>query len=186
MDINYNLKLVTDAIIEKVETFEFNLISLPELNGFDTDIRIDPNFKEIFNELNKKRNHCLYWFETETITECFNLNVLLDKNRVMLSNSERVVPVINGNTNSNVLYVGVRRGGVRQYDKMTNISGRIIQHLGYYKKGSTQGLQLIHWAPKIDLTMKLKVVEFEKLPNEYLNVIEKLIAFQLKPQCGKH
>src|SRR5690606_5974724 len=124
--------------------------------------------------------HCVYWFEIKTMELASELNTLLDNNRNELNLNKRLVPVINKNTDSNILYVGIRRGGKRKYDGLSNIAGRIIQHLGYYVKGSTQGLQLIHWTNKADLDIKLNVVEFKDLPNIYLNVVEKLIAHKLK------
>jgi|TARA_R110000744_G_scaffold62940_1_gene129733 hypothetical protein len=186
ININQNFETFTEAILEKAEIFHFNLKELPNVNEFKTDIRLETVFEELFKELNKKTNHCLYWFELDSIDYANKLNILLNNNRKKLGLNKRVVPVINKNTNSNVLYVGIRRGGIRKYDGLTNISGRIIQHLGYYVKGSTQGLQLVHWTDKTDINIKLSVIEFNDLPHEYLNVIEKLVAFKLKPLCGKH
>ena len=185
-DINRNFELLTKSILEQSQTFDFNLNQLPEVNEFQTDIRQDKYFKEIFKELNKKEFNCLYWFEAESIENATELNNLLDSKRKELKVNNRVVPVINKNLDSKIIYVGIRRGGKRKYDGLTNIAGRIIQHFGYYIKGSTQGLQLIHWAEQKNLNLKLNVVEFKELPNEYLNVVEKLVAYKLKPLCGKH
>lgn len=186
ININQNLKDLTESILENAETHHFNLGQLPKINEYKTDIREDLNFKEIFVELDKKIHHCLYWFEVENIEKAMELNLLLDKTREELKQRGRVVPVINKNLDSPVLYVGIRRGGVRKYDGLTNISGRIIQHLGYYIKGSTQGLQFVHWAKNTGFDIKLNIIHFEELPNDYLNVIEKLVAFKLRPLCGKH
>jgi len=177
---------LAQEVINEAETFTFNLKDLPDLNNYKTDIRKDLNFTQIFEILDKKSKNCIYWFEVESTNHCENLQVLLNENRESLLVNFRTVPVRNSNTNSNILYVGIRRGGRRQRDNLSNISGRIITHLGYYDKGSTQGLQLIHWAKDIDCKINLKVVEFEDLPNDYLNTIEKIIAFKLKPMCGKH
>lgn len=185
-DIKVNFEILTNSILEQAETFSFNLKQLPHVAEFTMDIRLDKNFSSIFEKLNKKEHHCLYWFEIETSELATELNILLNKNREKLKLDQRVVPVMNKNTNSNIFYVGIRRGGKRKYDGLTNISGRIIQHLGYYVNGSTQGLQLIHWANKTDLDIKLNVVEFKELPNLYLNVVEKIVAHKLKPLCGKH
>ena len=114
------------------------------------------------------------------------LNTLLDNNREKLSNQYRVIPPKNKNQDSNVLYVGIRRGGVRKRDQLSNLSGRIVQHLGYYERGSTQGLQLVHWCKGLDFDINLNVVELENLPNDYLNVVEKILSYHLKPLCGRH
>lgn len=68
-----------------------------------------------------------------------------------------------------------------QRDQLTNIEGRIAIHLGYYAKGSTRGLQLSHWRGDSNCTVNLKVVEFIGLPDDYVNTIEKITAYKLKP-----
>ena len=131
-------------------------------------------------------SNCIYWFETEKVESCNNLQKLLNDQREMLISKKRTVPVKNVNTDSNVLYVGVRRGGQTKKHEMSHLAGRIKTHLGYYDIGSTQGLQLAYWARNIDCQVNLKVVQFEGLSNEYLNTVEKILAFKLKPLCGKH
>jgi hypothetical protein len=177
---------LAQEVIEKAEIYTFNLKDLPNVNNYQTDIRSDLNFSQMFAELNKKLSSCLYWFEVETLDHCSNLRDLLDQNRELLKSNYRTVPARNSNTNSNVLYVGIRRGGIRKRDQLTNIAGRIAIHLGYYIKGSTQGLQLIHWSNNLDCKVNIKVVQFNDLPNDYLNTIEKIVAYKLKPLCGKH
>jgi len=59
--------------------------------------------------------------------------------------------------------------------------------MGYYKNSRTQGLQLVHLAKGKDFEITLNVVEFKDLENPmYLNVIEKMVADELKPLCGRH
>jgi len=177
---------LAQEIIDDAETFTFNLKDLPDINDFRDDIRKNLNFTELFDNLDQKLNSCIYWFETQTIEDGNKLQNLLNQNREFLGSNFRTIPVKNNNLNSSVLYVGIRRGGYTKKHSLSNISGRITIHLGYYYKGSTQGLQLIHWAKNVDCKMNLKVVQFEDLPNEYLNTIEKILAFKLKPLCGKH
>lgn len=184
--LKYKFDKLAQEVINEAEIFTFNLKDLPDINNYDTNIRTNINFTNIFIALDKKLNNCIYWFETKTNDHCNNLQIILNENRESLGINLRTIPVRNNNTNTNVLYVGIRRGGQRKKDKLSNISGRIAIHLGYYHKGSTQGLQLIHWAKNIDCEITLKVVEFEDLPNDYLNTIEKIIAYKLKPMCGKH
>lgn len=178
--------LLAQEVINEAETYGFNIKNLPHVNDYQTDIRSDLNFSQMFTELNKKICSCLYWFEVETLGKCSDLRDLLDQNRELLKSNARTVPARNNNNDSNILYVGIRRGGIRKRDQLTNIAGRIAIHMGYYVKGSTQGLQLIHWSNNLDCKINLKVVEFENLPNDYLNTIEKIVAYKLKPLCGKH
>jgi hypothetical protein len=175
---------LAEKVIEEAEVFTFNLKDLPELNDFQTNIRTE--FNQIFDRLDEKLNSCLYWFEVEENNQCSNLQTLLNESREVLQANSRTVPVKNTNIDTNVMYVGIRRGGQRKRDKLSNISGRIAIHLGYYVKGSTQGLQLVHWAKNIDCKVNLKVVQFNDLPNEYLNSIEKIVAHKLRPMCGIH
>jgi len=63
------------------------------------------------------------------------------------------------------------------------IASRIFHHLGYYRVGSTQGLQLCHWSKH---KLKLSVVQFPKEAEPYLNIIEKLFALKFKPLLGRH
>lgn len=177
--------LLAENIISLAKSYSIKLNDLPDVE-LKIDIRNHSYFKTIFKELDQIKNHCIYWFELDSTESSFVLNNLLNENRKHLNDRNRVVPVKNLNKESNVLYVGIRRGGTRKYDNLSNISGRLIQHLGYYHVGTTQGLQFAHWAKKSNTEINFKVVEFENLPNLYLEMIEKLIAFKLKPLCGKH
>ena len=184
-DILLHFEQVTHMILDRPYHFSFRLNQLPKFNNDEMDIRKEPPFQDLFTALDKKEHHCLYWFELPTLAIATQLNTLLDESRPQLK-GKRLVPATNKNTDSNVLYVGIRRGGKRKYDGLTNISGRIIQHLGYYKKGSTQGLQFVHWAAQQKYPITLKVVEFPDLPNKFLNIAEHLIAHKLRPLCGRH
>lgn len=174
----------------EMEVIAFNSNELPDHQNYQIDIREDNKFKNHYNNLNGFKGHCLYWFETNTSKDAIQLMNLLNDKRNSLWEREfdkRKVPVDNINLNSKTLYVGVRQGGnPRKKDNLTNISGRIIQHLGYYDKGSTQGLQLIHWAKEARVDIKINVLHFDDIQKEYLYVLEKLFALELKPLCGKH
>lgn len=186
IEISERLDRIFDFILSQKSTYKFNLSNLPDLNNYTTNILDSEFFREIFNDLNKKTKNCIYWFELQNEQECTDLISILNINREFLRENFRVVPPKNKNQNSKVLYLGIRRGGIRKKDNLTNISGRIVQHLGYYVKGSTQGLQLVHWCKGVDMHINLNVVELDNLPNDYLNVAEKILSYHLKPMCGKH
>jgi len=183
---------ISNNIVDKKIEFyseSFNIKDLPNNNGFKVHPNTLPEFNHLFRPLDKKNNDCLYWFELETIEKAIELNNLLNKYR--LSNIKgnakyRNVPATNKNETSNVLYVGVRRGSKSKNPKLTNIVGRINQHLGYYENENTQGLQLIHFAKNCDFKLKLNVVEVISSNSIYLNIIEKKVADKLKPLCGRH
>lgn len=188
MNLNFNstFESIADSIINKAVNFTFETSWLPEVGNYDFDIRENQQFSEIFDSLNKMKNHCVYWFSLETNQLCGELNQILDNKRGDLKIRNRLVPAKNKNQDSNVLYVGKRKGGIRKSDDLTNISGRLVQHLGYYEKGSTQGLQLAHWSRDLDYTIALNVSEFEDLPELHLSALEMIMAHELKPLCGRH
>ena len=192
----HNFDELTEQLINSTDTYLFNLKDLPDAfeytptkEDLKKSIRDHDKFSSMFAELDAKRGSCLYWFEVDDNPCCSSLIEKLNIVRPLLrgQGNIRIVPVMNKNSNSNVLYVGIRRKGWTEKWKLSNISGRIIQHLGYYRVGTTQGLQLAHWASDSDLQIKLNVIEFEEyFPNEYLEALEKIMAHRLKPLCGKH
>jgi len=177
-----------DSDYFKISTF--NTKNLPDHNKYSIHINTVPEFRHLFEKLDTiKRNNCLYWFELESKEKALELNALLDNYRSKKGTPEyKAVPATNRNDNSNVLYVGIRQGGFRQSDNLTNITGRICQHLGYYHSEETQGLQLYEYAKGKDFEITLKVVQFDKLENQYLNIIEKMIAKHesFRPLTGRH
>lgn len=81
------------------------------------------------------------------------------------------------NEHSKVLYVGkVKR----------DFYGRIIQHMGYHRSAHTQGLQLSHWIPAIQLDVTFKYVVLKPEIGDFLSSIEYALANELKPILGKH
>lgn len=186
MNITHKLEEVGDYILPLAKKFTFKSSELPDTNDFKTDIVKHPIFSSFFNELLDIKENCVYWFSTDSVDKCKTLNDLLNVNRESLTAVPRIVPPDNKNVNSNILYVGMRLGGFRKRDDFTHIAGRMVQHLGYYEKGSTQGLQLVHWAKPAKIDITINFVPFNDLPNQLLVVLEGILAHQLKPLCGKH
>lgn len=186
MNITYKLEEVGKHIIPLAQKFTFNSSELPDNEDFTANIVTHPIFSPLFDKLLAIRENCLYWFSLDSNDKCEILNNLLNTNRESLAVIPRVIPPDNKNINSNVLYVGIRRGGFRKKDEFTHIAGRMVQHLGYYEKGSTQGLQLVHWAKSAKTDISINFVSFSDLPNQLLPVLEGILAHQLKPLCGKH
>ena len=167
----------------------FNTQNLPDHLGYRYFPNIDDKFREIiFDKLyNIRENHCLYWFELENHEKANEFNTLLCDYRKNVENiNYKKVPVKNNNRDSKILYLGVRQGGYRKRDNLTNIAGRILQHLGYYDKKTTQGLQLYEYARHKDFKITLKVIEFKGIEPYCLNVLEKLLAKKMKPLSGTH
>lgn len=163
-----------------LHSFDIDCSKILSPEKFDFNERKTGILGNLFTLLDKISSPCLYWFECENSREAVlaenDLNIFREQN------SGRNIPVRNNNKDSNILYVGIRQGGKRK-DGFTNIAGRIYIHLGYYKVGSTQGLQLSYWAKS---RIKLSVIELPEDAKPYLNIMEKFYAISLKPVVGKH
>lgn len=159
-----------------------------KLITFQEDCRDYPLFKPLFDKLNTITTPALYWFEANSEKEALQLKTGLDQFRTINplkgQANWRNIPAQNINSNnSKVLYIGIRQGGYTKKHSLSFLAGRIITHLGYYKHGSTQGLQLAHWAK---LPLILNAIALTHQAKDYLNIIEKLFALELKPLVGKH
>ena len=201
--ITQQFDTIVDEIIKRknddsfYHKIQFNTHQLIDHNNYKTFPNSDNRLSHLFTSLNTVRNHCLYWFELDSIKKAIELNSLLNSYRFKKDKipNYKTVPATNSNQNSNVLYVGIRQGGGSKDKKdkegnvilgLTNIVGRINQHLGYYHVASTQGLQLYEYAKGLDFNITIKVIEFVGLETKYLNIIEKLVAKELKPLSGRH
>jgi len=164
--------------------FQLDCSSIPSFKDFNFDKRGTGHLENFFKSLDKIHGPALYWFECEDISCAMKAKTLIAEFKSRKSEHLRTVPALNKNVDSQVLYVGVRRGGVRKRDGFTNIGARMFQHLGYYSKGSTQGLQLVHWTS--DLKLKVHILALNSAAKPFLNVLEKLYAIELNPLVGKH
>ncbi len=124
---------------------------------------------------------CLYWFEAEN--ENTAIEMIKSRNNFSLNFPNRKTPKPNSTNNSKCLYVGIRQGGMRKKDSFSQIAGRIVIHLGYYKPETTQGLNLAYWAKG---KIKLNILELPDGASIYLNIIEKMFANKLRPLLGSH
>jgi hypothetical protein len=192
--IDIAFKKLVDDILDGSPDYvgTFNTKDLPDLHNYDA-VKV-PNIllemRTFFEKLELIKHHSLYYFELKDVDSAQRVKALLDGHRKPKKKQKagyRVVLATNtyDNTNSTILYLGVRRGAPNK-SGLTHLAGRINQHLGYYKNGSTQGLQLHHYARGLDFEITLKVYEFQKLDSNYLNVIEKMMAKKLNPLCGRH
>jgi len=198
MEVNQHEKVIENhfnAMVDRLLCGEtphyysqkFNIKDLPDCQNFNHSPNLDPRFRYLFEELDTMDKSCLYWFKVQNEEKAAELNNKINKYRLNRGlDGYRSIPATNKNERGTILYVGIRRGGKTKYG-LTNIVGRINQHLGYYKTATTQGLQLIHCAKNFDCEITLNVVQFEDLQNNmYLNIIEKKVAQRLKPLCGRH
>lgn len=148
----------------------------------DLDRCLNEQFKDLFNLLQEISSPVLYWFECYTLEDALEL-----KNLFVIKRHELIaVPPLNGNL-STVLYLGVRQGGKYKREKtFSRICGRIYHHFGLYKVETTQGLKLNKWAINSSKKINLNILELDIYENQYLYILEKLYAMELKPMFGKH
>lgn len=181
-----------DEIKSDYFMFEFNSSHFPDVVQYTESRNITKHdkFEKMFHTLENLKTNCLYWFSVNSIKDANQLKELisLKKNELWSEDKTtcRALPAENNNENSTVIYVGVRKGSKAKKQKISNISGRIVQHLGYYKEGRTQGLQLAYYANSLNIDLKLHVYSLIDCPDEYLYILEKIFAKKLKPICGKH
>lgn len=189
--INQQVNNIVTRIFKDVEAHKicrFHLSELPESNNWQNHPNIDPVFKKHLDVLNHYKRDCLYWFNCDTKEDAEILNQALNAYRSKKGqNGYRVVPTTNKlDGKEKTIYVGVRRGNTAKNPKLTNIMGRINQHLGYYHQPKTQGLQFLHWAKDLEMYLTLYVVHFDDNLDSILYVIEKAVAKHLVPHCGRH
>jgi hypothetical protein len=188
--IEEQVAVIVKKILENQNDFKissFHLSELPKSDDWSNHPNTDPIFNRHVEKLNHYKKDCLYWFSCDSLEDAWKLDNALCLYRSKKGELDyRVVPTTNRLLEKGkVIYVGVRRGGVSSKG-LTNIMGRINQHLGYYKQPKTQGLQLLHWAKDLDLNIVLNVVHFNDELGSLLYVIEKGIAKELVPHCGRH
>lgn len=180
---------ITKFIADGAKSYHEYEINCSDLNErfITEDIRCSTEYEKMFLDLKEiESNPCIYYFEIlsdiepETIVKSIkNINDLTEKQR-------KIIPAIKSNypRSSNVLYIG----------KVNSCFwGRLITHLGFHthKNGGNtpaasgnHGLQLYLWAG--DLSLRLKVIEFEPEMKDLMPVLEKELARRLSPIIGKH
>jgi hypothetical protein len=136
---------------------------------------------DIFNTIVENKRPSLYFFEfnkndRDKIISSYK-NFIQDQQKKSLSN-RRVSPATKKKypNDTSVLYVGKSKG--------KNV-GRLIVHLGYYDKGGTAGLQLIHWAKKLKIDLIYHVLYFPLEMRDFVDPLEVSIARSLNPLLGK-
>lgn len=181
-------------LVSKGESFEIDLSKLLGYNDFHDGKRFElDGLGKMFTYLNSlKSKTCIYVWETDNsdnAREIYNEYCVRKSSEIFCEDfGERKTHAyglkhyLESDTKS--LYVGTRLAGYTKKWNLTNIEGRIIQHLGYYDKGSTHALQLRYWATKYKL--KLTVYELPDLNKNYYRIIEKLFALHFKPLIGRH
>ena len=141
------------------------------------DIIKSDEYRDFFNELPNSKLPILYYFEIISDHSAQTVREALTKYKY--AQGAKAVPAMKKtfDENSKILYVG----------KVKKIFwGRIIQHLGYYKVKRTQGLQLFHWAKPLGLKVRLHYYEFPQEMANFMTIVERAVAHELRPISGRH
>lgn len=140
------------------------------------DITQSVQYQDLLQDLMQIKGPVLYWYE---ITSSHSNNDIIKTLKEYKQKKQRATPVIYKNYDrlTKILYVGKCK---------ENFWGRVIQHLGYYKTPTTQGLQLFHWAKELRLEVRLNALEFASDMKDIMPVIELFFAKQLHPLVGRH
>ncbi|HBD25440.1 hypothetical protein [Flavobacterium sp.] len=165
----------------KLHKFIIECSKLEEPDYNMKDLGYVKSVNPIIRELMQIVNPCIYWFEADNEFEADEM--MGDLNTFRNKKIGRTIPPKNKNYGGKCLYLGVRQGGMRKKGNFSFIAGRISIHLGYYHVNSTQGLNLVYWA---NHNVVLNVLELPQESSIYLNLLEKLLASQMKPLCGRH
>lgn len=188
-----NLEEVAKSV-HKGKSFDIDLGKLPSYENFHNCKRFElPELGALFSYLNTlKKKTCIYVWEAKNPMEAKEINQCYVQNKARgIICSDFGVRKTHAyglqeyqNLDTSILYVGTRLAGYTKKWDLTHIEGRIIQHLGYYHKGSTHALQLRYWAT--DYTLRLKIFELPTENKNHYQIIEKLLALHFKPLIGKH
>ena len=119
----------------------------------------------------------MYWFEI--ISDTDNKMIRDRIKKYSKSKNSKATPAMKKtyDENSKCLYVGKVK---------KNISGRMIQHLGYYKVVRTQGLQLFYWTKGLNLKLIVHLYSLNDDLAELIAIFERELAKHKKPILGKH
>lgn len=164
-----------DAVARKV--FELDIDDLADFSH--DDIRKSEKHQSLFAELATKplRGPALYLFEL--LPDADNSQILARLEAYRNSTGGKAVPAMrkNAGTDSAILYVGKVK---------KDFWGRLIQHLGFYRNGRTQGLQLYHWMRGSGAKVRVHMYVFPEEMAQLMGAIEVQVAQQLQPLVGKH
>jgi hypothetical protein len=131
----------------------------------------------ILKKLPSKERPALYYFE---ILAGIDNKEILAKYRGMKSDIKigRASAVLKKEppTMTSTLYVGKVKG---------DMLGRAKVHFGYYHNCNTSGLQLVCWAKKISLKLRLHIYSFDQAMAPYVGALELPFSRSLNPMIGK-
>lgn len=148
-----------EKIPKNVINHFFSLLHKDDINGF---------------QINKKA--CLYFFEIishnaidiKSVYIQFSNNSDFDYLNKSAIKKNAVCP-------NNILYIGKVKNG---------IGSRMATHFGYVNP-KIGGMQLRHWAKEINLKLKVHIIAFDEVIDDYINPLELNLTKNLKPLIGK-
>lgn len=142
----------------------------------NVDIRESDEYGAFFKTIEQFDGPSLYWFEIVSDT---SRSEMISALRQYGESGERPIPSIKKipPLDTDVLYV----------DKVVRGPwGRLIAHLGYFNRKNVHGLQLYHWSRNLDLQLRFCAYEAAPEMYDYMEIIERRAAKELRPLVGRH
>lgn len=175
-EIASSLNILQPNAFDNVQSLELDCRNLPQ-RGSEGNCFFHPTTSEFFKPLLEVSGPALYWFH---VLSNHTAKDFLEMIPTLKKDIDRNVPAYKKgfcNWQSKVLYVGKVK---------SNISGRMVVHLGYYTNPNTQGLQLCYWAQSLNLKVRLNYIILPEALKEMAGLFERKLASNLCPILGKH
>jgi len=173
-----SLKTLANSINEKSFQNRYSLTLdceyLPELSDGESCCT-EPGLDRFFATIQQINEPTVYWF---TIQSHHDSKQIYDRMLTARKTVNRRFPAqVEYRGTSKVLYVGKVN---------SDLSNRMITHLGYDERPDRQGLQLYHWARKMGLKLELNCVVLKKELKYFIYFFEAQLSQELKPIIGKY
>ena len=168
IDILINsLQKAKDKSITIKSAIPIDCVTLEETSKKLRECKFYPTLSEY------KAKPVLYWIEKTSETP----NEKICDDATECDKRRKITAINKDNIDTTCLYVGKVKKGFCE---------RIKTHHGYDESGSVYGLQLCHWATKIELALKLEVhyIVFDENMADLMSALEASLARDLKPLLG--
>lgn len=165
---------ITKESFKNRYSLAFDCEYLPELSAGESCCT-EPGLDKYFATIQQINEPTVYWF---TIKSHHDSKRVYVKMLAARKSVHRKFPAqVEYRGDSKVLYVGKVN---------SDLSSRLITHLGYDERPDRQGLQLFHWARKMGLKLELNCVVLKKELKDFIYFFEAQLSRELKPLIGKY
>ena len=165
---------ITEKTFQKQYSLTLDCAYLPVLSA-SGDCCTEPGLDTFFETIAEINEPTVYWF---TIQSHHDSKQIYDRMLTARKTVHRRFPAqVEYRGASKTLYVGKVN---------SDLSSRMITHLGYDERPNQQGLQLFHWARKMGLKLELNCIVLKKELKDLIYFFEAQVSQELKPIIGKY